>query len=93
MVAPLQARLGRRSAAVAAGCGAVGFSLAAYGASGPQLLLLPASLVLGAGGGLALASGLSRLPALARPLAVARGCPGSCAGASPPIATPGATWR
>ncbi len=66
LVAPLQARLGRLTAVVAAGCGCLGFGLAALGAAGPALLLLPACLVLGSGHGLALAAGLARLPALAR---------------------------
>lgn len=66
LVAPLQARLGRRTAAWGAGLGAVGFALATVGAAGPRLLLLPAAVVMGAGGGLALAAGLARLPSLAR---------------------------
>ncbi|MCW2605866.1 MAG: major facilitator superfamily 1 [Frankiales bacterium] len=66
LVAPLQARLGRLTAAYGAGLGAVGFGLATLGAAGPRLLLLPAAVLMGAGGGLALAAGLSRLPALAR---------------------------
>ena len=66
LVAPLQARLGRRTAAWGAGLGAAGFALATVGAAGPRLLLLPAALLMGSGGGLALAAGLTRLPALAR---------------------------
>jgi hypothetical protein len=66
LVAPLQARLGRRTAVVGAGLGALGFTMTTVGAAGLDLLLLPAALVLGAGGGLALAAGLARLPALAR---------------------------
>ncbi|MBD8869177.1 MFS transporter [Nocardioides donggukensis] len=67
LAAPLQGRLGPRTAPVAAGCGVVGFGVTALAAAVPPLLPLaiPASVVLGAGGGLALASGLSRLPALA----------------------------
>lgn len=67
LAAPLQARLGARTAPVAAVCGAIGFAATALAAAVPALLLLavPAACVLGAGGGLALASGLSRLPAVA----------------------------
>ena len=69
LAAPLQGRLGPRTAPVAAACGMVGFGGTALAAALPGLLLLviPASAVLGAGGGLALASGISRLPALAGP--------------------------
>ncbi len=67
LVAPLQARLGARAAPVAAACGAVGYAATAVAAAVPPLLLLavPAACVLGAGGGLALASGLARLPRVA----------------------------
>lgn len=67
LAAPLQGRLGPRTAPVAAACGVVGFGGTALAAAVPSLLLvvLPASVMLGAGGGLALASGISRLPALA----------------------------
>lgn len=67
LAAPLQGRLGPRTAPVAAACGAVGFGGTALAAAVPPLLLLsiPAAVMLGAGGGLALASGISRLPALA----------------------------
>ena len=67
LAAPLQGRLGPRTAPVAAACGLVGFGATAIAAAVPALLLLviPASAVLGAGGGLALASGISRLPPLA----------------------------
>lgn len=67
LAAPLQGRLGHRAAPVAAACGLVGFAGTALAAAVPAILLLviPASVVLGAGGGLALASGISRLPALA----------------------------
>ena len=67
LAAPLQARLGVRTAPAAAICGAVGFAVTAVAAAAPPLLLLavPAAVVLGAGGGLALASGLARLPAVA----------------------------
>ena len=69
LAAPLQGRLGPRTAPVAAACGMVGFGGTALAAALPGLLLMviPASAVLGAGGGLALASGISRLPALASP--------------------------
>ncbi len=68
LAAPLQGRLGPRTAPVAAACGALGFGITALAAAVPALLLLvvPASVMLGAGGGLALASGISRLPGLAR---------------------------
>ena len=67
LAAPLQGRLGARTAPVAAACGAVGFGGTALAAAVPTLLLLsiPSAVMLGAGGGLALASGISRLPALA----------------------------
>ncbi|MCY7396253.1 MAG: MFS transporter [Nocardioides sp.] len=67
LAAPLQARLGAWTAPVAAICGAVGFAATAVAAAVPAVLLLalPAACILGAGGGLALASGLSRLPAVA----------------------------
>ncbi len=69
LAAPLQGRLGPRTAPVAAACGMVGFGGTALAAALPGLLLMviPASAVLGAGGGLALASSISRLPALANP--------------------------
>lgn len=65
--APLQGRLGHRTAPAAALCGVVGFGATALAVAVPPLLMLavPAAVVLGAGGGLALASGISRLPALA----------------------------
>ncbi|WP_309647802.1 MFS transporter [Nocardioides sp.] len=67
LAAPLQGRLGARTAPVAAACGAVGYAATAAAAAVPALLLLavPAACLLGAGGGLALASGLSRLPHVA----------------------------
>jgi len=69
LAAPLQARLGSRSAAVAASAGAVGFAVTALGAAVPDLLLVtvPAAVLLGAGGGLALASSLARLPIIGSP--------------------------
>ena len=67
LAAPLQGRLGHRTAPVAAACGVVGFAATALAAAVPPLLLLavPGAVVLGAGGGLALASGLARLPTVA----------------------------
>ncbi|WP_198652269.1 MFS transporter [Nocardioides allogilvus] len=67
LAAPLQGRLGERTAPIAALCGVIGFGGSALAASVPSLLLLavPASVVLGAGGGLALAASLARLPAVA----------------------------
>lgn len=67
LAAPLQGRLGARTAPVAAACGAIGYAATALAAAVPPLLLLavPAACLLGAGGGLALASGLSRLPRVA----------------------------
>ncbi len=67
LAAPLQARLGTRTAPAAALCGVVGYAATAVAAAVPPLLLLavPAACVLGAGGGLALASGLARLPKVA----------------------------
>lgn len=67
LAAPLQGRLRHRTAPLAATCGVVGFGVTAVAAAVPSLIMLsvPASIVLGAGGGLALASGLSRLPAVA----------------------------
>ncbi len=67
LAAPLQGRLGPRTAPVAAVFGAVGFGGTALAAAVPSVLLLaiPSAVLLGAGGGLALASGISRLPALA----------------------------
>jgi len=67
LAAPLQGRLGERTAPIAALCGVVGFGGSALAASVSSLLLLavPASMVLGAGGGLALAASLARLPDVA----------------------------
>ncbi len=67
LAAPLQGRLGPRTAPVAAACGLVGYAGTALAAAVPALLLLavPAAVILGAGGGLALASGLARLPTVA----------------------------
>ena len=67
LAAPLHARLGTRTAPASALCGAAGFGLTALAGAVPALVLLsvPASMVLGAGGGLALATGLSRLTSVA----------------------------
>ena len=60
VVAPYQRRLGSWTAVAAAVAGAVGFALAALAAgTGTTALLLPAALLLGAGGGWSLAAGLS----------------------------------
>jgi MFS family permease len=60
VVAPLQRRLGSWTAVAAAGAGAAGFALTALAAAtGATPLLLPAALLLGAGGGWALAAGLA----------------------------------
>ena len=69
VAAPLHARLGTRTAPVAATCGVVGFGVTALAGAVPAVVLLsvPAAVVLGAGGGLALATGLSRLTAVASP--------------------------
>lgn len=69
LAAPLQTRLGHRSAATAAAAGAVGFALTSLAAAVPSLLLVsvPAAVLLGAGGGLALASSLARLPVIGSP--------------------------
>lgn len=67
LAAPLQARLRSRTAPAAALCGAAGFAATALAAAVPSLLPLaiPAACVLGAGGGLALTSGIARLPQVA----------------------------
>ncbi|MGH3459760.1 MFS transporter [Aeromicrobium sp.] len=67
LAAPLQRRLGARTAPTAAACGVVGLAGTATAAAVPALLLLavPSAIILGAGGGLALVSGLSRLPGVA----------------------------
>lgn len=69
LAAPLQARLGSRSATAAAAAGMVGFAVTALAAALPALLLLavPAAVLLGAGGGLSLASSLARLPVIGSP--------------------------
>lgn len=68
LAAPLQRRMDRSTAPVAAGLGAVGYLLAGFGSgSGSPPLLLVAALLLGAGGGLALSSGLGLTARLAQP--------------------------
>lgn len=66
--APLQRRLGRWTALGAVLLGVLGFLTATAGAgSGSPPLLLASSLLLGSGGGLALAAGLALTARLARP--------------------------
>ncbi len=68
ITAPLQRRLDRSTAPIAAGLGAAGFLFATLGSgSGSPPLLLVAALLLGSGGGLALSSGLGLTARLARP--------------------------
>ncbi|HWG94113.1 MAG TPA: hypothetical protein VNU66_07820, partial [Mycobacteriales bacterium] len=60
VVAPLQRRLGSWTAVAAAASGTAGYGLAAVAAGAQQWpWLLPAALLLGAGGGWSLAAGLS----------------------------------
>lgn len=68
VVAPLQRRLGTWTAVAAASCGTVGFALTALAAAtDAALLLVPAGLLLGAGSGWSLASGLALTGRLAPP--------------------------
>ena len=68
LAAPQQRRLGRRAPVVAAVLGAAGYLLALVAArEGLALLLVPGAVLLGAGGGLSLASGLAMVAHLARP--------------------------
>lgn len=68
LAAPLQQRLARATAPIAAGLGAIGYALTTMGAvSGSAPVLLIAALLLGAGGGLALSSGLALTARLAQP--------------------------
>ena len=68
VAAPLQRRLGRWTALGAVVLGVVGYLTATAGAgSGSPPLLLASSLLLGSGGGLALAAGLALTARLARP--------------------------
>lgn len=66
VVAPLQSRLGSRTALAAAACGAVGLvGTAAAAATGSWLWLPPSVLLLGAGSGWSLAAGLALVLRLA----------------------------
>jgi MFS family permease len=68
VVAPLQRRLGTWTAVAAAGCGTLGFVLAAVSAAtGAWPFLVPAGLLLGAGSGWSLAAGLALTVRLAPP--------------------------
>jgi MFS family permease len=68
LAAPLQRILGRWTPTVAAGSGAAGYALAIVAARGDAIgLLVPGAVLLGAGGGLALASGLALVAELAMP--------------------------
>jgi MFS family permease len=68
LAAPLQRRLGPWTAAGAVLLGAVGYAVATLGSTdGSPPVLLAASLLLGSGGGLALAAGLVLTGRLARP--------------------------
>ena len=68
LAAPLQQRLAHRTAPIAAALGAAGYALTTLGASTRSApVLLVAALMLGAGGGLALASGLALTARLAQP--------------------------
>jgi MFS family permease len=68
LAAPLQQRLGRWTATTAAASGAAGFALAGVSASaGDPVGLFVAAVLLGAGGGAALAAGIALVATLARP--------------------------
>ena len=68
LAAPLQRRLRGATPAVAAACGAAGYALALVAAREEAFgLLVPGAVLLGAGGGLALASGLALVATLAMP--------------------------
>ena len=68
LAAPLQRRLGDRTAVVGVLSGSAGFLLATLGAgSGSPPLLLVAAVLLGSGGGLSLAAGLGLTARIARP--------------------------
>lgn len=68
LAAPLQKRLRRATPVVAAFTGAAGYSLALVAAREDAIgLLLPGAVLLGAGGGLALASGLALVAEVAMP--------------------------
>lgn len=68
LAAPLQRRLDQWTATTAAGTGAAGFALAATAAGpGDPVRLLAAAVLLGAGGGAALAAGVALVTRLAEP--------------------------
>lgn len=68
LAASLQKRLRRWTPTVAATCGALGYATALVAAREDEVgLLVPGALLLGAGGGLALASGLALVSELALP--------------------------
>lgn len=68
LAAPLQKRLRRWTPGVAATCGALGYALSLVAArEGAFPLLVPGAVLLGAGGGLGLASGLALVADLAMP--------------------------
>ena len=68
LAARLQARLRAWTPVVGAGCGAVGYAISLVAAHADAVpLLVPGALLLGAGGGLAFASGLAFVAELARP--------------------------
>lgn len=69
LAAPTRPRLGDRAGIVAAACGIVGFGAVAAAAALPALILMvvPGAVLLGAGGGLALAVSLHRISRIATP--------------------------
>lgn len=68
LAAPLQQRLGRWTATAAAATGAAGFGVAATAAElGDPIRLLVSAVLLGAGGGAALAAGIAMVTRLAEP--------------------------
>lgn len=68
VVAPLQRKVGRWTAALGVALGSAGFVFATLGAgTGSPLLLLAAALLLGSGGGLVLSAGLGLTARLAQP--------------------------
>lgn len=69
IAAPAQSRLGNRAGVIAATCGVFGFACAAAAAAVPTfaIAVVPSAILLGAGGGLALAASLSRVSSIATP--------------------------
>ena len=68
LVAPLQRRLGQRTAVIGAACGAAGFAAAtAFATTGWAPWLVVTAPLLGSGGGLCLAAGLTLTGRLAVP--------------------------